>query len=202
MIRAFIVRHGEAQDDVEDCYGGIADFPLTDVGRDAAREVAERLVGKGIERIYSSPYQRAAETGRIIGSMLGCKIETVDDLRERNSYGVLSGVNKDKVKEIFPNVLSKISGKPGGYYSEDIVTGAEPLEDFDNRVKSAINDIFYNAAASSIICIVTHGNVIRSIYKNILGVDGKVELGHLAITEIEWENSHALICSSNGVNVE
>ncbi len=202
MIKAYIVRHGEAQDDVEDFYGGIADFPLTDMGKQAAGEVAERLADKGIERIYASPYKRAAETAEIIGAKLERDIETVDDLRERNSYGVLSGVNKDQAKIIFKDVLSRISGKAGSYYSDDLVVGAEALEDFDQRVKSAINDIFNSAAALNSICIVTHGNVTRSIYKNIFGIDGKVDLGHLAITEIEWDGSGASILSSNGVTVE
>ena len=202
MIRAYIVRHGEAQDDVEDCYGGIADFPLTDLGRDAADEVAQYLAGKGIERIYASPYKRAAETAEIIAGKLECNIETVENLRERNSYGVLSGVNKNQATMIFKNVLSKLSGKPGDYYSDDLVVGAEALEDFDKRVKSAMNDIVNNASTLNSICIVTHGNVIRSIYKNILGIDGRVSLDHLAAIEIEWEGLRASICSSNGVTVE
>ena len=202
MTRAFIVRHGEAQDDVEDCYGGIADSSLTDMGQEAAKTVAERLAGKGVDRIYTSPYKRAAETAEIMGVKLECNIETVENLRERNSYGVLSGVNKNQATMIFKNVLSKLSGKPGDYYSDDLVVGAEALEDFDKRVKSAMNDIVNNASTLNSICIVTHGNVIRSIYKNILGIDGRVSLDHLAAIEIEWEGLRASICSSNGVTVE
>ena len=47
----------------------------------------------------------------------------VQDLQERNSYGVLSGVNKDKAKLVFANVLSMLKEKPG--YSREPIPGCE-----------------------------------------------------------------------------
>src|SRR5450755_291965 len=110
-MKIFLLRHGESFDDVEDCYGGIADFALTDSGRETAAELAKNLANSGIQILYSSPYKRADETTTIVGRALGCEMKTVYDLRERNSYGVLSGVNKAKAKEIFSHILVKLKHK-------------------------------------------------------------------------------------------
>ena len=90
----FVARHGEAIDDIEDCYGGIADFELTDAGRKAAADLAESVRSVGLDAIYSSPLRRARETADIVGAALSVEVSVIDSLQERNSYGVLSGVNK------------------------------------------------------------------------------------------------------------
>jgi len=200
-MRLYLVRHGESQDDIEDCYGGIADFELTDRGRETARQLASRLHGCGISRVYASPYRRAAETAAIVADHLGCEVRTVDDLRERNSYGVLSGVNKDCAKTIFSRIIAAVNGKPGDYYSDEVVHGAEPVAEFDQRVKMALDQVASDAVDCSVICVVTHGNVTRSIYKNLLGTDRTVGLDLLAMTEMEWNGGDPVVLSSDGVTI-
>src|SRR5437588_221264 len=116
-MKIFLVRHGESVDDIEDCYGGIADFPLTDSGRSTAEELANKLANSGIQVLYTSPYKRAHETATYICKTLDCEARIIDDLRERNSYGVLSGVNKAKAKSIFSHILNQLKYKAGDYYS-------------------------------------------------------------------------------------
>lgn len=200
-MRLYLVRHGEAQDDVEDCYGGIADFELTDLGRETARQLAAKLEDKGISRIYSSPYKRASETAQIVADLIACEVRMIQNLRERNSYGVLSGVNKDRAKSIFGHVIAALPGKPGDYYSDEVVPGAEPLREFDDRVRTALHDIARDASDCEAICVVTHGNVTRSIYKNLLKAKGKVALDLLAMTELEWDGASPRVLSSDGVTL-
>src|SRR5438105_1487309 len=104
-MKVYLVRHGESVDDLEDAYGGIADYPLTDSGRSTARTLAEKLSDSGIGLLYSSPYKRAYETAQIIQATVGCELRVLEDLKERNSYGVLSGVTKQKAKDLFSGVL-------------------------------------------------------------------------------------------------
>ena len=201
-MKIFLLRHGESFDDVEDCYGGIADFALTDSGRKTAEELAQNLANSGIQMLYSSPYKRAYETAMIVGGALDCEIKTIYDLRERNSYGVLSGVNKARAKEIFPHILGELKHKPGDYYSDETVVGAEPLHDFNVRVKRAFDEVVRVGAGYSVIGIVTHGNVTRSIYRHILGVKGKVELELLAITEINYQPAVITIERKQGIEIK
>ncbi len=201
-MKIYLLRHGESVDDIEDSYGGIADYPLTEAGRQTADDLARKLVGAGIELLYSSPYKRAIETASIVSSALRCEVKTIDDLRERNSYGVLSAINKAKAKEIFAHVLRDLKQKPGDYYSEELVCGAEPRAEFDARVKKAFEEVLKESVQYKVIGIVTHGNVTRSIYRNILAVSGKIELDLLATTIINYAPASMEIVAKEGITVK
>lgn len=186
-MEIYLTRHGESVDDVENCYGGIADFPLTKAGRETAKKLANKLVNSGIEILYTSPYKRAYETATIIQGILKCELRVVDNLRERNSYGVLSGVNKEKAEQVFTEIIGKLKHKPGDFYSDESIPGAEPLDEFGNRVREAFGEVVRDATGHGVIGIVTHGNVTRAIYRHILGVKAKVNPHLLAITVIYYE---------------
>jgi len=201
-MKIYLLRHGESVDDIEDCYGGIADFPLTEGGRETAQKLANTLADSGIQILYSSPYKRAYDTANVVAQTLGCEVKVIPNLRERNSYGVLSAVNKAKAKEIFAEVLSQLTSKPGDYYSDELVIGAEPKNDFDSRVKEAFAEVVGMASQYDVIGIVTHGNVTRSVYRNILGENGKVDLELLAITIIDYQPATVVIEHKEGVKIK
>ena len=129
-------------------------------------------------------------------------MKVIRDLHERNSYGVLSGVNKAKAKEIFAHIVDQLKHKPGDYYSDESIPGAEPRDEFDDRVRKAFDGVVRDAAGYDVIGIVTHGNVTRSTYRNILGVKGKVGLDLLAITVINYEPPVVEIEQKQGVEVK
>jgi 2,3-bisphosphoglycerate-dependent phosphoglycerate mutase len=63
VTEIWLVRHG-------DCYENMAegpDPPLSALGREQAKRLADRVHRIGATAIYSSPYRRAVETARIIG---------------------------------------------------------------------------------------------------------------------------------------
>ncbi len=59
------------------------DRPLTDAGRSAADELAAELDGWEVTAIYSSPYDRAVQTVRVLAERRGLPVHLLDDLRER-----------------------------------------------------------------------------------------------------------------------
>ena len=93
-MKIYLIRHCESEDDILDCYGGCADFDLTDKGREQAERLAESLVGLGIEKIYTSPYKRAKHTAKAVNAKLNCEFEILETIREHNVHGVMSGVSK------------------------------------------------------------------------------------------------------------
>jgi len=201
-MRIYLLRHGESVDDVEDAYGGIADYPLTEAGRQTATMLAKKLASKGIKVIYTSPYRRALETAQILAGEWKAELSIKDGLRERNSYGVLSGVTKTKAKDIFGHVLAELKGKPGDYYSTELVPGAEPLSEVVVRIKFTLDEIMTACVAKyDEIAIVTHGNVTRTIYEHILHVKRKVGLDLLAITVLHWAPPNLQIEHTEGVDI-
>lgn len=195
-MRICMMRHGEALDDIEDCYGGIADFPLTDRGRDQARETSRLLQAHAPMVIYSSPLQRAHDTARIICESLGLPPPVViDELQERNSYGVLSGVNKDKAKVIFAHVLARLKEKPG--YSKEPIPGCELWDDFVLRVDRAFGQIVDDASAKGhgTIGIVTHGKFTAALFDDVLKIRDPYDLKLSALNILDYQPSAALLAS-------
>ena len=65
-MKIYIIRHSESIDDIENYYGGIADFDLTENGKDKVKEYKKEIDSYGIERIYTSPYKRAYQTAKYL----------------------------------------------------------------------------------------------------------------------------------------
>jgi broad specificity phosphatase PhoE len=80
------VRHGETAANRARLALGRADPPLTDLGREQAAALADRLVTSDAVRIVASPLLRAVQTAAVIADGLGVPVETDDRLVEMD-YG-------------------------------------------------------------------------------------------------------------------
>ena len=197
-MKIYLIRHSESIDDIEDCYGGIADFDLSENGIKKVEQY--EIENLGIEKIYTSPYKRAYQTAKILNKRLKVDLEIIDNIRECNSYGILSGVNKEKAKNIFSYVFNMEEYKNTGYYLGTSFLGGENINEFDKRVEEGITEIISKSKELNTIAIVTHGGVYRSIYKNILRVDKKLEqIDDLAITELKYNNGKFEIINKQGI---
>lgn len=76
MARVLLIRHCQTD-------GKLAESPLTDVGHAQAAELATWLAGRGIDRIVSSPAERALDTVRPFATAAGLEIELDPRLVER-----------------------------------------------------------------------------------------------------------------------
>lgn len=193
-MKICMMRHGEALDDIEDCYGGISDFPLTDKGREQAVDTAALLKEHNPMMVFSSPLKRAHETAEIICKQLGLSSPTVvDGLQERNSYGVLSGMNKDKAKEVFGNVLSQLKEKPG--YSTEPIPGCELWEEFVVRVRETFKDVVTQAQLNGhdTIGVVTHGKFTAALFNDVLNVEQEYNLKLSALNIVDYEPQTATL---------
>lgn len=200
-MKIYLIRHCESEDDVLDCYGGCADFNLTSKGIETAKEYSGHISNLGIEKIFSSPYKRAKKVASIFNEQLNCGIEIMDDLREMNTYGVMSGVNKSLAKEIFSLLLNREEYKEYGYYKGKSFEGGESVENFDNRVRNAFS-VITNKSCNT-VAIVTHSGVFRSVYKTILNQNKKIlTIEDVATIEMEYRNGEYFVISMNGIELE
>lgn len=201
-MKIYLIRHSESIDDIENCYGGIADFELTENGKNKVKERRKEIDNYGIEKIYTSPYKRAYQTAKILNENIKTELKVIEDIRELNSHGVLSGVNKELAKDIFSYVFQKEEYKNTGYYFGKTFLGGEDIKEFDNRVEKAINSIIKDSEGLSAIAIVTHGGVHRSIFKNILNVNKKIErIDDVAITVLDYHNGEFNIIETKGIKL-
>jgi len=94
------MRHGESLWNRENRFTGSVDIPLTPEGRRAAARAAESCPRVNFDIAYSSPLSRARDTAALFLERLGQFVPLITEpsLIEKN-YGVLQGLNKDRVKE-------------------------------------------------------------------------------------------------------
>ena len=78
--------------------------------------------------------------------------------------------------------------------------GGENINEFDKRVKEGITEIISKSKELNTITIVTHGGVYRSIYKNILKVDKKLDqMDDLVTTELKYNDGKFEIINKKGI---
>ena len=89
-----IFRHGLTDANENGVYIGRTDLPLSDAGREALQDKFEQLEYPKVQRVYSSPLERAVQTAEII--FPDREIVIVDDLREMD-FGVFEGLPAEEL---------------------------------------------------------------------------------------------------------
>lgn len=202
-MKIIVLRHGPAMPQVLGCFGGAADFPLSEDGVKAAQELAYSLEGTPIEKIYSSSFRRGMYVADTINAKKQCGVIPMDGLKERNSFGVLSGCKREECKDLFGYLLNELKDAPGDYYSKELLMGAEPVPEFDVRIEKALQYIAEDAQKNNFetVAAVTHRNVIRSIYKHILKSDKKIkEFDLFSKTILEYSDGKFSLYAREGVH--
>lgn len=180
-MKIYLIRHGQTTGDVENRYGGAYDDELSDKGKIQTYELASKLANSGIEILFCSPMVRAQQTAEILKTRLNCKIKTIENLKERNKNGILSGMTKDEAKDKYPELVEKLKD----YRNQ--IHGAESQEDFANRIKKAFSEITNNKNYST-IGIVTHGMPIWVVFGDILNDNRIVNIGDCAYAVLNKED--------------
>jgi probable phosphoglycerate mutase len=183
-MQIFLIRHGQTTGDIEDRYGGDYDDHLSEEGKKQAQKLAQKLVGKGIQIIYHSPLRRAKETAKYLEKSLNVPALKVQNLRERNHYGILTGMVKADAKKKHAREVEEL-GK--GHHHN--VKGSEKYADFHARVTKAFGNIVENTKYST-VAIITHGGVIRFIVREILKKGELESLGDCEVLFVQKDKKN------------
>lgn len=186
----YLARHGQTTGDIESRYGGDYDDNLTESGRNQAEELAKKFSKFGIQQLYTSPKIRAKETAEIVSTHTQLKPQIVDDFRECNRYGVLTGLTKREAEKRFPKLAIKAQDPM------NTVDGGERYPVFKKRILYALNSVV--KPNKSVICIITHGGPIRLIFREVLNM-GEIEIGDCAFVKLEFSNDRYRIIESSGI---
>src|ERR1700730_10588094 len=134
--RFIMVRHGESEGNRDRRFTLTTETPLTDRGREQARQTGRRIVQLfKPEAIVSSTFARARQTSAIINEELGLPIEVVQDLHERD-LGCLKGQSYDALREL---VRTDPNYDPANGWTWK-PEGGESYEDVRRRVVVVIED--------------------------------------------------------------
>ena len=113
----YLVRHGETAWSASGRHTGRTDIPLTEVGERKARGLRRRLKGVTLDRVFTSPLQRAACTCALAG--FGAAAKANSDLLEWD-YGDYEGRKSSEILADRPGWLLFRDGCPKGESPADV----------------------------------------------------------------------------------
>jgi len=162
MVKLFLVRHGQSQWNLENCFTGWQNIDITALGQQEARQAGKALTNESIDIAFTSTLIRAQHTLQIILDEIGKpNIPIVVDaaLNER-SYGNLEGLNKDETAEKYGAEQVHIWRR-----SFDVAPpGGESLKDtYDRVIPYFENFIQPELDAGKNVLMVAHGNSLRAL---------------------------------------
>ena len=133
----YLVRHGQSEGNVNKYFHGQTDYPLTERGREQAREVAEKLKNTKFTRCCASDLQRAWNTA------LAClefhqdiTPEACPDLRE-HFVGEMEDIPWEEAQRRFPGVPEKFVND----WFHTVPPGGEDPQEMLHRVARCVDAI-------------------------------------------------------------
>lgn len=165
MATLVLIRHGQSLWNLENRFTGWVDVPLTDKGREEARQAARLLGSLRFDVAYTSALSRAQETLKCVLEGIGQDIPVIRDqaLNERH-YGDLQGLNKADTAKRYGDAQVHIWRRsydvapPNGESLE--MTAKRTLPFFDRAIGGDLRQ-------GKNVLVVAHGNSNRSIVMSL-----------------------------------
>lgn len=176
MPKLILLRHLQSQWNLENKFTGWTDVPLSKEGIGSAKEVAGKLVGFPIDKVYTSPLSRNKDTVSLILENLGKKglPIVIDKALDERNYGKLQGLNKDEVKKQYGQEQVKLwrrswdQAPPGGESLKAVYNRAVPFykKNIEKNLKEGKN-----------VLVVASHNSLRALVKYIEKIPDKDIVG-------------------------
>lgn len=150
----YLARHGQTAYNLEGRFQGQLPVPLDELGREQARELAERAATHGFAVLWSSTLLRARETAEIVAARIGLEPKEDPRLMETNA-GDWTDRPFGEVQAEAPELFAKfVVGDPTFAFP-----GGESFAEQEVRVCAALDEIERGPLPTLVVC---HGMVIRA----------------------------------------
>lgn len=157
-----LLRHGRSRADDENVHEGRYDSPLSEVGEQQARLLAEYWTRHppGCEAILCSTLLRARGTAEIVGAALGLTPQPSDLWREWDN-GPLAGLTREEAQRRYPIPAFRHDFEP--FTAE----GGESQAQIRARALSALHDLW--GLPFTNVLVVSHGGFSNSLLRELTG---------------------------------
>src|SRR4051794_24204025 len=135
-----LIRHGASADAIPgerfDLIDGHGDPPLSPVGQEQARAVADRLAGESLDALFVTGLTRTVQTAAPLAERLGIEPETITDLREVKLGDWEGGEFRIRAQNRDPIAMQAVAEERW-----EVIPGAETMETLAERVRRGIDAI-------------------------------------------------------------
>ena len=206
MKTIYLIRHGETQANREGIFRGRGEVPLSPAGLKQAGELGAYFADLKIQRVFSSPLRRAAQTAAICFPGLTLELQ---DLVNNLDLGAWAGRKKKEIACEEPDLWRRWLEEP----ERMSFPGGESLAAVKARARHF--NLLVAGLAEERIAVVSHRSVLKALLAEALGLRGKWfwkfhldnasvtillhdpgrgfvlaglnETGHLSATVFEWD---------------
>jgi broad specificity phosphatase PhoE len=162
-MNLYLIRHGESMHNAVGRIQGHSDVRLSGLGRRQGAAAGEVLAGLPIDALYASPLRRARETAEIIAERLKLPICFDDRLKEVN-VGIFQDQLRSELDRLYPEEFARWKSEDFDY----VLPGGESRRQLLERGREAIRSIV--AAGHRNAAIVSHGRILMTVVKDLLGL--------------------------------
>lgn len=161
MTTVVLLRHARSEANSQGILAGRSDTPLDETGREQATALGRRLADVPFDLVVSSPQLRALQTAEL--AVAGRAEVAVDDAFAECDYGDWSGA-----------ALSELATEPSWEIVQWLPSAAEfpageTMAQMSHRATHGVQRLV-KKHPDDIIWIVTHGDIIKAIVADALGV--------------------------------
>lgn len=167
MLKIYIARHGQNEDNANGILNGHRDLPLTSLGIKQAHELANgiKVAGLTFGTVYTSPLSRASKTAEVVCERLGLNTPVVLDLIIERDFGSMSGQLASDIERLCAPDIVKTETIT--YFLSP--PGAETFPDLLERAGRALEHIRAAHSEGSIL-LATHGDFGKMLYASHYGL--------------------------------
>ncbi len=188
-----LVRHGESHGNTRGIITGSMDLDLTDLGRQQAGLVGQRLASEPVAALYASTRIRASNTAAAIGAHHNLEPTLIEGLDEYR-YGEAEGLTWAELAERFPDATQN--------WGRGAVPGEEGRHVFRTRVGAAIDELA-DRHTKDLAVVACHGGTILHALAHTMQLPPnaapRTRIGNCSITTIDHANGHAEILTVNDI---
>ncbi len=189
MLKIYIARHGQDEDNANGILNGQRNLPLSEIGRRQAQELASGIKASGLtfDAVYSSSLCRALETAETVTNELKLPAPVIiTELIERD-FGVMTGKPaKDICLLCEPDVIKT---ETITYFLSP--EGAETFPQLLHRARTFLHHL-RSIVVDGDVLLVTHGDIGKMIFAAYYDLDWQTVL-----TMFHFGNSELLLLSED-----
>jgi probable phosphoglycerate mutase len=159
-VRLLLVRHGQTSGNTRRALDtALPGPPLTELGQEQARTLAERLGGEPIVAVYASQAIRAQQTAAPLAEVLGLEVQVIEGVKEVAAGDLEDHTDPESIELYMKTVRRWTLGE-----LDARIPGGESGTEVRNRMLHAAGELrakHEDDGQDAIVVLVSHGGAIR-----------------------------------------
>jgi len=194
MTTFLLIRHGAHLLGGDTIAGRMPNVHLSDLGREQAGGMAERVARLPVAALYSSPADRTRETAGFLSERLGLPVQTLETLHEID-LGDWTGRKLEDLRR------QETFGRWNTFRSGTRVPNGETMAEAQSRIVGEMLRL-RDRHPNDCIALVSHGDVIKAALAYFLGVPldlfTRIEIGLASVSVVGiFDHGPWVLCVNN-----